>query len=280
MTRAVAALAAVAALLPAAGAAALPTVASINLCTDQLVLRLADASQILTLSWLSADPQESMLAAEAARFPPNYGSAEELLRYDPDVVIAGSFTNAFTRALLRDLGYEVVEVPPAESFAEIEANVRTVSGAIGRAGRGEAEIAAMRSQVERYRRARASSDVRGVVVRPGGFTVEAGSLANDLMTLAGLRNVSAEEGLDRWGSLSVETLVRSAPELLIFTGYRAQDASLANEVFTHPALEALAARVPSAVVPAAQWSCGLPESLASVETMRRAAAVVAGSAEK
>ena len=56
-------------------AASLPSVASINLCADQLVLTVAAPAQIATVSWLSADPEESLLAAEAARYPLNYGSA-------------------------------------------------------------------------------------------------------------------------------------------------------------------------------------------------------------
>ena len=70
--------------------AAAPAVASINLCADQLVLALADPEQILTVSWLSADPEESLFATAAARHPLNYGTAEELLRFHPDVVIAGA----------------------------------------------------------------------------------------------------------------------------------------------------------------------------------------------
>src|SRR5690554_2663141 len=77
-----------------------PSVGSINVCADQLVLGLADPEQIVTLSWLASDPEESMLADAASAFPPNYGSAEELLRYDPDVVIAGAYTGTYTRALL------------------------------------------------------------------------------------------------------------------------------------------------------------------------------------
>jgi len=80
--------------------AALPTVASINLCADQFVLALADPEQIVTVSWLSADPEESLFASAASRHPLNYGTAEELLRFHPDVVIAGAYTNSFTRALL------------------------------------------------------------------------------------------------------------------------------------------------------------------------------------
>jgi iron complex transport system substrate-binding protein len=78
------------ALATAAAEAPRPSVASINLCADQLVLTLAEPEQILTVSWLSADPEESLLADAAARYPLNYGSAEELLRFDPDVVVAGS----------------------------------------------------------------------------------------------------------------------------------------------------------------------------------------------
>src|SRR5690606_36868552 len=87
---------AVALLLAAAAtadAAAKPRVASINLCADQLVLLLADAEQITTVSWLAADPEESLLAPEARRHALNYGTAEELLRYAPDVVIAGTYTS-------------------------------------------------------------------------------------------------------------------------------------------------------------------------------------------
>jgi len=66
----------------------LPSVASINLCTDQLVLTVADPDQIVSLSWLSAHPAESMLASQAASYPLNYGSAEELVAIGADVVSA------------------------------------------------------------------------------------------------------------------------------------------------------------------------------------------------
>ncbi len=67
-----------------------------------------------TVSWLSADPEESLFATAAARHPLNYGTAEELLRFHPDVVIAGAYTNSFTRALLIRLGYRVVELTPED----------------------------------------------------------------------------------------------------------------------------------------------------------------------
>ena len=51
-----------------ASAADRPRVASINVCTDQLLLALADPEQILGLSPYSRDAARSWAAAQAARF--------------------------------------------------------------------------------------------------------------------------------------------------------------------------------------------------------------------
>lgn len=261
-------------LFTAAGARAapLPSVASINLCADQLVLSVAAPEQVLTVSWLSADTQESLLAAQAARYPLNYGSAEELLRFRPDVVIAGAYTNAFTRALLARLGHKVIELEPEDSVADIERNVRVVAAAIGREERGSALVAELHAREQEIAAARPARAPAAVVVRPGGFTVGEHSLADELMKLAGVRNVAAEQGLDRWGSLSMETLLASRPDLIVLTGYRASQPSLANAVLGHPALRLLRTAQRTTTVPAPYWDCGLLESLDAAALLQRAAA--------
>jgi iron complex transport system substrate-binding protein len=257
-------------LAPIAAAGELPSVASINLCADQLVLSIAEPAQIRTVSWLAADPHESMLDEEARRYPLNYGSAEEILQYAPDVVVAGVFTSAFTRALLRDLGYTVIDLAPEDRIADIERNIEIVGTALQRRERASLIIAELHDRVMALSASRSPEFVTAVVVRPGGFTVGAHTLADELMQLAGLRNIVAESGLDRWGSLSMETLVRSAPALLIQTGYRREQPSLANLVLEHAALANLAATTATVTVPAKYWSCGLPASLYSVDVLQAA----------
>ncbi len=255
----------------AAQPGALPRVASTNLCTDQLVLTLADEAQIATLSWLAADPHESVVADAAARYPLNYGTAEELLRFEPDIVLGGEYTRTFALGLLARLGTDVVTVEPADSVDDIARNLRTVGDAIGRSARAERVIDAMRAR-ERAIAARAPAErPAAVVVRPGGYTVGADSLADELMRLAGLANDAAEHGLDRWGSLSVEALLRSRPDLLVLIDYHRGSPSLANAVFTHPALRELARRTPSVRIDAAHFACGLPQSLDAASTLETAA---------
>jgi iron complex transport system substrate-binding protein len=219
---------------------------------------------------LAADDEESVFANEARQHTLNYGAAEELLRFAPDVVIAGTYTSPFTRTMLHRLGYRVVELEPEASVADIERNVRLVAAAIGQRERGERSIDTLRDQVQALDSTRPNERPAAVIVRPGGFTVGADSLATELLELAGLRNVAAERGLDRWGSLSMEALLRSDPDLVVLTGYRSTQPSLANAVLDHPALRQLDASHRAVTVPAALWACGLPRSLESAALLRRA----------
>jgi iron complex transport system substrate-binding protein len=192
------------------------------------------------------------------------------LQFAPDVVLAGTYTSPFTRAMLRRLQYRVVELEPEASLVDIERNVRLVAEAVGQAARGEQLIAAMRAEIEALEARRPDRSLATVIVRPGGFTVGGDSLANELLALAGLHNVAAERGLDRWGSLSMEALLRSSPELVVLTGYRSTQPSLANAVLEHPALARLAATERTVTVPSALWSCGVLGSVAAATLLREA----------
>ena len=131
-----------------------------------------------------------MLASEARLHTLNYGTAEELLKFAPDVVLAGTYTSPFTRTMLRRLGYRVVELEPEASIADIERNVRLVAEIVGQAARGEQLVATLRENVHAIEANRPARKLAAVIVRPGGFTVGADSLANELLTLAGLQRTS------------------------------------------------------------------------------------------
>src|ERR1043166_5227005 len=86
----VCAIAAIEAAAPAS-AAELPRIASINVCTDQLLLTLADPEQILGLSRYSRDRFQSWAAEDARRYRILSGGAEDVLVIRPDAVVASLF---------------------------------------------------------------------------------------------------------------------------------------------------------------------------------------------
>jgi ABC-type Fe3+-hydroxamate transport system substrate-binding protein len=61
----------------------------------------------------------------------NHNSAEEVLATRPDLILTDSFTSPQMRKLLAQSGARVVEVPPAENFAQIRAVTRLVGDAVG-----------------------------------------------------------------------------------------------------------------------------------------------------
>ena len=243
----------------------LPRVASLNLCTDQLLLSIAEPAQIASLSWLSADPAESLQAGRASQYPLNYGTAEEILSLSPDVVLGSEYSSTFARALLQDLGLKVVVIDPATSVADIERNVITIAEAVDQPGRGQHIVAQMKDQLREIRTRRSAELGTAIVIRPGGFTISQGSLAENLIQLAGLSNLAAAGGLDEWGSLPLETLLVHQPEWLILTGYRSTQSSLANAFLDHPVLRRQTSGTTQTItVDGAYWSCGQPASLDSV----------------
>jgi iron complex transport system substrate-binding protein len=126
------------------GAAARPLrVMSINECGDQYALALLPPSQITSVSWLSRDPSASIMAGAAMQVPINHGTAEEVLRDKPDLVIAGAYTTPATRLLLKKLRFPVLELQPVDSFDDVRKQTRTVAAALAARAKGEAMIARM-----------------------------------------------------------------------------------------------------------------------------------------
>src|SRR5665647_298608 len=106
-----------------APAAGLPRAASINVCTDQLLMTLADPAQILGLSPYSRDPARSFDAEKAARFPMLSGEAEDTLMIRPDLVVAGTFTKRATRELLKQQGLRVAEFDVAQTIDDVKSQI-------------------------------------------------------------------------------------------------------------------------------------------------------------
>jgi iron complex transport system substrate-binding protein len=108
------------ALTATAGLADTPQrVVSMNLCTDQLALMLADEGQLISVSDIAQDPLTSAMHREAAAYPINYGGAEEIFLLQPDLVLAGVWSDPTTVAMLRSLGIEVAQIDVANSLADV-----------------------------------------------------------------------------------------------------------------------------------------------------------------
>ncbi len=249
------------AFLGAPAAAEPQRVVSMNLCTDQLAMLLAAPGQLVSVSFLAADPRVSAMAEQAAGFPANHGQAEQIFLMRPDLVLAGRYTGQATVALLERLGIPVVRFDPESGMQDIRANILAMGAALGRgpqaaalAAEFEADLAALRAEV--------ADRPRAALYYANGYTSGDRSLAGEILAAAGFANAVA--GLDGGGFLPLEVLVMADPDLVI-TGGRYPAASRSEELLDHPALRALG---PSPLLADRDWVCGTPYVLRAVRALR------------
>jgi iron complex transport system substrate-binding protein len=253
------ALALSAATAPGAAAAAPGRVASLNLCTDELLLILADPRQIVSVTHLGQNPAETPLWAKGRPFPRNDGSLVSVAGLRPDLVLTmGGGTRDRSRIGER-LGIRMLDLPYPQTIADVERSVMRVAAALGRPWAGRAVVA----RIEALRRSRPSRQIDTIWLGGGGRTVGPTGLSAQWMALAGFRQ-RALTG-DR---VSLEQLLVAPPAVLLRSDYRQGQYSNDQRWLRHK----LAARVKGArslVTDGRLWTCEGPLMIAEVERLRR-----------
>jgi iron complex transport system substrate-binding protein len=227
-------------------------VVSLNMCADQIVLALADRGQIAGLTRNANKPELSAAAAQTRGLRILGTSAEEVLEIDPDLIVGMPARRGAALSGIADRGYRMLDLKSAESFADIEASVRSGASALGHPDRGEAMLARMRgelSDIPRNGRGRVAA-----YYQRRGFLTGTGTLIDDLMNRAGLVNLAGKLGKPPLSQLSLEELVAAKPDFLIVESATDQVVDQGTEMLHHPAI----ADIPRISIPQAWTVCGGP----------------------
>lgn len=236
-------------------------VVSMNLCTDQLALMLAAPGQLISVGSYAQDPALSPMAEAAKALPANHGLAEEIYLMAPDLVLTGQFSAGPAVAMLQDLGIPVQVLPPADTIPQIRDQITLMGDLLGRQD-------AARSLLARFDAGLAaiphSDKGRAVFYDANGFTAGGQTLTGTVLAQAGWHNIADDLGITHSGTLPLEQLVMSAPDLIV-TGARWPGRSRAEAILDHPALRH-AARTPTVTTDNA-WICGTPFILHAIESL-------------
>jgi len=237
-------------------------VVSMNLCTDQLAMLLADEGQLISVSHIAFDPLASPMVEQAAQYRMNHGQAEQIFAMQPDLVLAGDYSDPYTIGLLRRLGVEVVQFPMELDFDDIRANILKMGDVLEREdaarqmmARFDADLAALGTI--------AAARPTALLHYANNYTSGDKSLAHRILLAAGFANATTEAGITVAGSVPLEKLVLLMPDLVI-SGQAYPGASRAEEVLDHPALRRLQDKQSGATLTDAEWVCGTPFVLRAV----------------
>jgi len=262
-------------LLPGAPAAMAQSTApqrivSFNICTDQLVVSLADPAQVAGLSPYATDPTLSVVADEARKFRRLPWHAESIIPLAPDLVLVGPRDRAITQRLLTALSLRVVEIPFISTIADAREQITHVAGLLGQPARGAALLAKLdaaqaRLHAARERLADAARPAKtALMVERSGYAEGQASLAAGLIAEAGLvPPEGAPAGIG--GFVALERLIVMRPDLLMFKSLIQAPRDQGSVYLTHPALKALYPPSRRIVLPGRYTLCGGPGLVAGLD---------------
>jgi iron complex transport system substrate-binding protein len=239
-----------------APAASLPRIASMNVCTDQLLLTLADPEQILGLSRFSREKFQSWAAEDARRYRILSGGAEDILVLRPDIVVASLFDKRSTRELLKEKGLHLAEFSVPRSLDEAKDQIRQMGDIVGHPDRAAAEIARLDDAIARARRVVTDKHYRVLPLSRRGWVSGSDSLVSSLMTETGLFNAAGDLGVAFGGYASLEAIVSLKPDFILVSeaGDYAEDDG--GAFLLHPALERFYPPSKRIVIPDRLTVCG------------------------
>jgi iron complex transport system substrate-binding protein len=245
-------------------------VVSVNLCSDQLLLMLADADQVASVSHLAVEPLSSFVAERARNYPLNHARAEEVIALRPDLVLASSYGKPRLLTTLESLGYRVERLPPAHDLAQIVHNIRQLASLLHQPERGETLIRTLQRRLGDESDAPQDKRPGALFLQPRGYTSGRETLQDEALRLAGWRNLAAEQGIEGYAPVDLERLLRWQPQRIFTSVYDGSGNSLAQRQLLHPALSRLLAGRPLEPIPFKYWICPGPMLAEAVELLRQA----------
>ncbi len=236
-------------------------IVSLNLCTDELVLLVADPARIRSVSYLSHAPEETPLWRRARRYRANDGSMLAAAAVRPGLIVTMGASGRDRERLAAAIGARLLVLPYPATIADVASNLAVVARATGGEARAAQIVAAMHAAV-----ASAPADTRPAMwVDGAGRALAADGLGARWLSLAGLRQVPV-----RGQRLTLEALLTHPPAVMVQSRYRAGQTSSATAWRLHPVARFAK---PGRMVDTdgRRWTCMSPTLLPEILRLRAAA---------
>lgn len=258
-------------------------IVSMNLCTDELLMRIVDPSRIASITYLSQQPLNAPLGLGeiTSRLKVNHGLAEEVLMAKPDLIVAGSYSTMAATALLRRLAQNVVTFDPEADFDDMRANIRKMGQAVGEPERAEQVIAEFDARLSQLQ-AQLPPGEKPIFADIGvnNFMSGRDTLFAHVVNAGGWRTLGETLGYTGFTNIPLEHLLRSEPALVSTATPWSNPPSMSTENLRHPVLRALIAHTPQIAIPERYTTCGAPSVLGAVELLVEARKAHAARAER
>jgi iron complex transport system substrate-binding protein len=246
--------------MPASALLLAARIASINLCTDEYLLLLAQPQEIASISYLAQDPLESVLWRQAKPHHANFGSVEQILKTRPDILLTMGGGGRATGLIAGRMKIRAVELRAPMSIDDVAANLRTVGAALGAPQRAEPWLRRLKA----LRAGQPAQARDSIMLSGGGQSLSPGSPGIRWLRMAGL-----SQRLLAGGKATLETLLIRPPAVLVQSSYRRAQVSAAANWLKHPVIRNMRSKRLS--TDGRAWTCMGPLMIPEIERLRAAA---------
>ncbi len=188
-----------------------------TLATDEMLLALCPLERVIGFSALSTDAQYSLIAeAVQASGKARPSGVEQILQHRPDLILTASYNRAETLQQLQASGAQVLQFAHFNSIKNIYANTRLLGRALGLEENAQHLIEKMQGEIQQWQACvDTAKKTRALLLDSWHFTSGKNTTADDLLGLAGLQNIAAQNGVRGVQKLDYERLLVWQPELII-----------------------------------------------------------------
>lgn len=212
----------------------LPSVVSLNLCTDTWVLQLAAPEQIVGLSPLARDASLSRLYVEAADFPVIQATVESILRYQPDTVLLGAYGHALLETQLQRFGVTVVRMPDITSLDAMQAWATRLGAVLGQPMHARAQVDRIALFMQQHPLPAADAHKTLRIWHAGGYIPLHAGVLGEILTRKGYAVDMTAAGQ----KMSIESALRYPVDVMLVPSGDSKTPALASELLHHPAWQA------------------------------------------
>lgn len=251
-------------------AQAKPRVVSLDHCSDQYVLALADRSQILALS-PAAQSEYSFMRAKAVGVPTVRSTAEEVLMLNPDKVVRQWGGGYEATEVLTRFGLPVVKIQNGHTMEIMRNNLLVAGEALEQMDRAQALIDDFDARLARLKEYGSTDRPSAIYITPSSSTTGGETYIDQLLNLGGVENLMAHTGRTGWIPLNLEALALTPPDLVV-TGYFDLKTNHQNHwsIARHSFLRQILKNTPTVHIPSDELSCSAWFNLFAAERILEA----------
>lgn len=232
----------------------LPTVMSLDYCSDQYVLSLADREQIIALSE-AAEDLYSYHRERAKGIAKSGSTIAEVVMAKPDIAIQTYTAAARMGEITQRVGVKLLNTNYGRDVDTMFENMAIIAQTIGQQGKADILISDYRKRLTNISNS-AKSNLKVAYLTPGGFTAGAGTFVDDIIKLSGFDTYASAHNYQGWLPLPLEDMIMGPPDVIITSFY---DSNMTNQsrwsLGRHDHLLNMMENIPTIHLPGALMAC-------------------------